>query len=394
MGLMLGVLVVVAASGLAAASFVYWKWPARTAVAVPPENRTVEQPAPAPPTDPQPNDTSAPALAPPPASTGRAAPPKQTLAIASAPPTADVYVNGRHYGQTDSAGRLSVPGLSTGKYSVRIQREGFVDWQRDVELTSSPSVVTVRMEPVALLTLTVVTVPQDSEVFIDNRKASAGPNGEFVIANVKPGQHFIKAMREGFDDWSKVVSVATNETLTANLTRWPYERRLAESANRAGAEPDRALSALQQIVAEEPGRPEAYEAMANIYQRKKAFDQARDLFAKSLERGGKATFTVIHDHSGGLLESEADGWKSTCLGQLTIKATGVTFETPENNDRFSAGRAEIRDVGSNRYFGSGIGGFHIKVRRDKNERNFNLAPQTKDKVETKLITDLISKYVR
>jgi len=316
------------------------------------------------------------------------------LAIASAPATADVYVNGRHYGQTDSAGRFSVPGLSAGKYSVRIQREGFVDWQREIELTSAAGVVTVRMEPVALLTLTVVTVPQDSEVYIDNRKASGGPSGEFVVANLKPGQHTVRAIREGYDDWSKVVSVAENETLRANLIRWPYERRLAESTSRADAEPDRALTALQQLVGEDPGRPEAYEAMAIIHHRRKAFSQARDLFGKTLEHGGKATFTVIHDHSGGLLESETDGWKSTCVGQLTIKASGVTFETSESNDRFSASRTEIRDVGSNRYFGSGIGGFHIKVRRDKNERNFNLAPQTKDKAESKLILDLITASVR
>jgi hypothetical protein len=72
----------------------------------------------------------------------------------------------------------------------------------------------------------------------------------------------------------------------------------------------------------------------------------------------------------------------------------VTFDTPEASDRFAVGRADLAEVGSNRRFGSDLGGFHLKVKQETGERNFNLAPQTKDKAESKLILDLMSAYLR
>jgi hypothetical protein len=104
------------------------------------------------------------------------------------------------------------------------------------------------------------------------------------------------------------------------------------------------------------------------------------------------TCMIIHDHSRGNFES--DDPKATCVGQLTILENELRFEPREGGDRFAANWADVKDVGGNRFFGSGKGGFHIAVRIGGKYKNFNLAPESKEKAEAKLILDLLNSYTR
>ncbi len=167
-----------------------------------------------------------------------------------------------------------------------------------------------------------------------------------------------------------------------------YDQRVAAATAVAGEDPDRALLELQQLAKDEPSRPEVYEAMADISLRKRDYGQARELIDSAFVHGGKATFRLIHDHSRG--NFDADDPKTTCLGELTIDADEVRFESPGNGDRFSATWSEVRDAGTNRFFGSGRGGFHVSINTGGKYKNFNLAPESKDKAEAKLILDLLT----
>ena len=104
------------------------------------------------------------------------------------------------------------------------------------------------------------------------------------------------------------------------------------------------------------------------------------------------TFMIIHDHSRGNFES--DDPKATCVGELTILENELRFEPREGGDRFAANWADVKDVGGNRFFGSDKGGFHIAVRIGGKYKNFNLAPESKEKAEAKLILDLLNSYTR
>jgi hypothetical protein len=171
-----------------------------------------------------------------------------------------------------------------------------------------------------------------------------------------------------------------------------YEQRVANAASAAGEDSDRALLELQRVATVEPGRPEAYEAMAGISLRKRDYAQARDHIGSALARGGKATFMLIHDHSRG--NFDAGDTKSTCVGELRILADGVRFEAVNDGDRFSANWADLKEAGANKFFGSGIGGFHVTTTAAGKYKNFNLAPESKDKAEGKLILDLLNDYTR
>ena len=145
-------------------------------------------------------------------------------------------------------------------------------------------------------------------------------------------------------------------------------------------------------VAAKSGSAETFEAMAALSVRQRNFAQARDEFESALSHGGKATFALIHDHTSGNFDKKDP--KATCVGQLTILANEVRFVAPEDSHGFTAGWADVRDSGGNRFFGSGIGGFHVTITSDGKYRNFNLAPESRDKAEGKLILELLSAHAR
>jgi hypothetical protein len=137
---------------------------------------------------------------------------------------------------------------------------------------------------------------------------------------------------------------------------------------------------------------EAYEAKARVSLQNKDYEQAREHLEAALDHGGKATFMLIHDHSRGNFES--DDPKAVCVGELTIFSNGVSFEPREDADRFSANWSDVRDAGGNKFFGSGKGGFHVSINTGGKYKNFNLAPESKEKAEGKLILDLLKFYTR
>ena len=104
----------------------------------------------------------------------------------------------------------------------------------------------------------------------------------------------------------------------------------------------------------------------------------------------RKVFAIIHDHTSGNFDSRDP--KATCVGELVIQGDEVTFTSTSGADHFTASRAQLRDVGPNRFFGSGIGGFHVSINDGGKYKNFNLAPQSKDKAEGKLILDLLRSH--
>ena len=105
-----------------------------------------------------------------------------------------------------------------------------------------------------------------------------------------------------------------------------------------------------------------------------------------------ATFKIIHDHNRGNFET--DDPKAICVGELAIFENELRFDPREGGDHFAASWADVKDVGGNRFFGSGKGGFHIAVNIGGKYKNFNLAPESKQKAEAKQILDLLNSYTR
>ena len=171
---------------------------------------------------------------------------------------------------------------------------------------------------------------------------------------------------------SEVVAPKATPRVAPSVAPLEYERRVADAASIGAEEPNRATFRLEHLAAAEPDRPEAYQTMAAISSSAARFLPGVQMFNSAIRKGGKATFAIMHDHSRGNFDT---GPKATCMGELRIQPTEVSFEGADGH-RFAASWAELSEAGSNRFFGSGIGGFHVRLTADGKSRNFNLAPRS------------------
>jgi hypothetical protein len=146
-------------------------------------------------------------------------------------------------------------------------------------------------------------------------------------------------------------------------------------------------------VADKVGGAEAYEIQAITRMHQGEYHHAGELFETALRNGGKASFAIVHDHSKGNFEKDP---KASCVGELILTSDAIRFEGAGAADshHFKASWAEVLDAGANRFFGSGLGGFHVAINPDGKYKNFNLAPRSKDKWEAKLIVDLLNANAR
>lgn len=147
------------------------------------------------------------------------------------------------------------------------------------------------------------------------------------------------------------------------------------------------------LVADNAGEADAYEVQAITRMHQGEYHRAAELFAAALHSGGKASFAIVHDHSKGNFEKDP---KASCVGELTLSPNEIKFDGAGAGDshHFEASWAEVLDAGANRFFGSGLGGFHVAINPDGKYKNFNLAPRSKDKFEAKLIVDLLNANAR
>ena len=136
-----------------------------------------------------------------------------------------------------------------------------------------------------------------------------------------------------------------------------------------------------------PGKEESDRAIQMA--RQGEYKQARELLETALRNGGTASFTLIHDHSKGNFEKDP---KASCVGPLTVSTTEIKFDGVGAGDshHFAASWTEFLEAGSNKFFGSGIGGFHVTIKPEGKYQNINLAPRSKEKAEAKLIVELLN----
>ena len=157
----------------------------------------------------------------------------------------------------------------------------------------------------------------------------------------------------------------------------------------------RATQLLAQAIQLDSTQPRAYQLLGftQLYLQNNIAEAERNM-RRAIELGGSASFRVFHDHANG-------SFKETCAGTLFVTRTNVTFKADDGRDTFEAEDSNVREIKTNSLaggaFGALLGGrdlgaFHIKVKRDKDTKNYNFAPLTKKKNESELIIGLVKSY--
>ena len=165
--------------------------------------------------------------------------------------------------------------------------------------------------------------------------------------------------------------------------------RIMKQANGAFGERNYNLAAqlARQALSVNASKPDAYDLLGHIdLYIAGNLSSAQQNMQAAIARGGKATFSVRHDHSG-LTFAES------CSGYLYIWSNKVVFASPV--DRFEASKEEVKEAEPNKGWAPirnnlGIPGhvFHIRI----TARNYNMTGTSSiNKEEMNLIVALIGK---
>ena len=152
---------------------------------------------------------------------------------------------------------------------------------------------------------------------------------------------------------------------------------------------------LTRAIQMDAAQPRAYQLLGftQLYLQSDIAEAERNM-RKAIELGGSASFRVFHDHANG-------SFKQTCAGTLFLTRNNVTFKADDGRDTFETEDVNIREIKTNNLaggaFGALLGGrdlgaFHIKVRRDRDSKNYNFAPLTSKRNESELIIALVKAY--
>jgi hypothetical protein len=233
---------------------------------------------------------------------------------------------------------------------------------------------------------------------------------QFVEArgvNFQSGAQAAREIKAAGGTNSLVGAVASNYVAPGNrrgavaptnvARRGPDYDELTDQATAAYYAKDaaRASQLLQQAVALDPSQPRAYQLLGftQLYLQNNLAAAEMNM-RKAIELGGSASFRVFHDHANG-------SFNSTCSGTLFVTKSNITYKADDGADTFETENAGIKEIKTNTLAGGAFGvlmggkdrgAFHIKVRRERDTRNYNFAPLTEKRAESELIIKLVQGY--
>jgi len=242
------------------------------------------------------------------------------------------------------------------------------------------------------------TPPARVEQFVEARGVSFQSNAQTAREIKAAGgtNSLVGAVAAGYTASGRAPAPRPNRP-APSASRGPDYDDLTDQATAAydARNAARATQLLAQAIRLDSTQPRAYQLLGftQLYLQNN-FAEAEKNMRRAVELGGSASFRVFHDHAGG-------SFKETCAGTLFVTRTNVTFRADDGRDTFDAEDSNISEIKTNKLAGGAfgtllgtrdLGAFHIKVKRDKETKNYNFAPLTKKKNESELIITLVKSY--
>jgi Carboxypeptidase regulatory-like domain/PEGA domain len=118
-----------------------------------------------------------------------------TLLVSAGQDDATVYVNGKEYRRKTRHGRLWIPNLAPGSYTVRVSRPGFIDEpeQHVTVVKGQEAHLTFNLRPMPSASgLHIAGAPAGTGVLLDGREIGrVQADGTFSMGNIPAGEHTI-----------------------------------------------------------------------------------------------------------------------------------------------------------------------------------------------------------
>jgi len=150
----------------------------------------------------------------------------------SNPPGAKVYLDNFYQGVTP----LNLDSITSGQHSIKLVLSGYQEWNSYVSVFPSQT-TTVSADLITQQsygTISVYSNPPRAKVYLDNSSKGVTP---LNLKNITSGQHSIKLVLSGYQEWNSYVSVFPSQTTTvsADLIDQQSYGSISISCNQSGA---------------------------------------------------------------------------------------------------------------------------------------------------------------
>ncbi|RPJ11062.1 MAG: PEGA domain-containing protein [Deltaproteobacteria bacterium] len=128
------------------------------------------------------------------------------ILVAAEPAGANVVIDGNRVGVSPYEGK----GLAPGKHRVRVEKEGFEAWEKEVMVKGNEQAqVTVKLRTIAGAVV-IRTEPSGASIYIDGGRAGVSP---YETRDLSPGRHKVRVEKEGYEPWEGEVTVVAEKSV-------------------------------------------------------------------------------------------------------------------------------------------------------------------------------------
>ncbi len=188
--------------------------------------------------------------------------PKGDLSVTTVPPGATVFINGRLAGATP----LVVRGLSSGTYSLRMEKENFAPLVKTIELSHDGYPVHENLPKIATGKIKIEMKPEGAEVLLDGDFVGHSP---LLLSDVQVGEHDLLVRKTNCNPYSRRIEVVAGQQLA-------YNDELE----------DKVLTMLNGNIAKEKYRVAHYVDLGHYLFVNNRLTEAADAYARALEVAG------------------------------------------------------------------------------------------------------------
>jgi len=149
--------------------------------------------------------------------------PVNTKLMIIAPPGALIEVDGRSRGFSGVDGRLILAGVAVGEHQLRVRADGYENWEGSLDMGISGTRFEVPIKKsIATGKIALLTNEPDSDVYLDNKfVGKISPGKTTFIENLAPGQQQLRVVKEGFQEWTKTVTLGPSEIMVLSVSLKP-----------------------------------------------------------------------------------------------------------------------------------------------------------------------------
>ncbi len=151
-----------------------------------------------------------------------------SISVSSYPSGANVYLDGTYKGTTP----LTIPDLSIGSYVIKITKSGYNDIFKKATVSSGETATISASLNTLTGSIYANSEPKGAKIYLDENYKGQTPQ---TILNVPIGEHTLKFSKNGYEEISRTITVASDQTTTFSESLTGETGSISVSSNPSGA---------------------------------------------------------------------------------------------------------------------------------------------------------------